>query len=275
MKNETFKFKMEANKSLGQHFLKTKSVIDKICTLPIGDADKEKIDFILEVGPGPGVLTVPLKEHGIPLYVIEKDSRTKEYLEELLGVDHVYMGDATKLNFHDWLQERKLNSKAGWLVSNLPYNVSTVLLRLFLECKEFQNMTLMFQREVGEKLLPSYVKNNSLKALVTNFYEISLVDIVKPGAFHPPPKVDSIIIKLKRRPHPKVGIDEILEFEKFNRELFQNPRKQIFSKLKNLFKESNPLMTAMSELQLSPQDRAETLKMDQIVELYQAYKIGR
>jgi 16S rRNA (adenine1518-N6/adenine1519-N6)-dimethyltransferase len=259
---------LKSNKELGQHFLKNQKTIARICQLP-----SPAINFILEVGPGPGTLTLPLIELGLPFYVIEKDLRTKEFLETILPSEHVFMEDATKVNFEAIGQKLNWTKKIGWLVSNLPYNVSSVLLRSFLECENFQYMTLMFQKEVGEKLVPKFSLNNSMRTLVQALYDVKLVEIVKPGAFHPPPKVDSIVLEFSPKPIPQILRSDLKLLEQFARPLFQSPRKQIMAKLKSLFPWPEADLTGlMQKVHIIPQDRAEKLTHDQVMALYSVYQ---
>ena len=260
--------KLKSNKELGQHFLKNKNTISRICQLP-----SLAIDFIIEIGPGPGTLTLPLMELKKPLYVIEKDSRTKDYLESILPIESVLIQDATKIDFNKLAAQLKWGQQTGWLVSNLPYNVSAVLLRLFLDCEHFKFMTLMFQKEVGEKLLPKFALNNSLRTLVQSIFQVRLVEIVKPGAFHPPPKVDSIVLDFQMINPPTFPRNNMALLEQFVRPVFQHPRKQIFAKLKSIFQNTEvDLAGLMQKLHISNQDRAEKLTQEQIMGLFEEYQ---
>src|SRR5665648_243042 len=103
-----------ANKSFGQHFLSSPSVIIKITSpLPQG------IDAIVEIGPGPAVLTPHLAKYKLPIYVIEMDERFVEILSPVVGPDHIFRQDALEFDWPHFLSEKGF--KSIWLVSNLPY----------------------------------------------------------------------------------------------------------------------------------------------------------
>src|SRR5665647_728814 len=99
--------------------------------------------------------------------------------------------------------------KSIWLVSNLPYNVSVPLTLSFLRIPEIKYMTLMYQKEVAEKILPKDLRNSmgSLHVLNLTQFEISHVVNAPPGAFLPPPKVDSQVLQFKRREIPLIGLE--------------------------------------------------------------------
>lgn len=123
-----------AKKHLGQHFLKDQNVITKItkdwC---------EECDIIIEVGPGPGVLTKKLAAIGKPLYLIEKDESMQDFLlEHVPENSNIFFQDALKFNWPKFLSDNELLDKKIWLVSNLPYNVGTVLFTQFMKVKEIQ-----------------------------------------------------------------------------------------------------------------------------------------
>ncbi len=255
----------EANKSLGQHFLIDKSVITKIT-----DDFKEVAKAIVEVGPGPGILTENLSAHKLPLHVIDKDERFPEYLKQFIEEDKIHITDALKWDleqgFIDWGY-----SKDIWMVSNLPYNVSTPLLIQFIKAPSIKYMTLMFQREVADKVFPIDTREgkamNSLLALCQTFFEVELLCKVPPGAFAPPPKVDSAVLSFTRREETIISLDQFKSFESFLRSLFQFKRKQMGSNLKSRYPKET-LESALSACGLERTQRAESLKLEEIQQLY-------
>jgi 16S rRNA (adenine1518-N6/adenine1519-N6)-dimethyltransferase len=133
---------------------------------------------------------------------------------------------------------------------------------------------LMYQKEVGSKMIENIAKKNtmgSLKALCTNFFETSLLRIVKPGAFSPPPKVDSIVINFKRQSSPEVELEVFDLFEKFLRALFVFKRKQIHHGLKNLVEKKDIDEHILKDI--CPKTiRAEALDLSQIFSLFKNYR---
>jgi len=253
---------------LGQHYLNDQNLIKKITT-----AFSSECDLIVEVGPGPAILTEGLAEHNLPTYVIETDSRFEEYLEKYIPQKNIYMQDALRFDWEEFIKIHASNKKI-WLVSNLPYNISVPLFRSFLPHPQIKNMTLMYQKEVGEKMLElPHKKNqmNSLLALSQNYFEVSLLAKVPPGAFLPPPKVESIVINYKRIEEPHIPLSELVSYEDFLRKLFHYKRKQ----LGTIFKEKFPKLEHdkfWSNVELDHRRRSETLGLHQVQKLYNSSK---
>lgn len=255
-----------ANKSFGQHFLSSPSVITKI-TSPL----PEDCDAIIEVGPGPAVLTPKLKEYNLPLYVIEMDTRFVELLSPIVGSENVFNQDALDFDWGSFLG--KTSFENIWLVSNLPYNVSVPLTLSFLRIPQIKHMTLMYQKEVADKILPKETKNtmNSLHVMCKTQFDLRHVVHAPPGAFVPPPKVDSTVVHFHRKTNPDVALLEIDVFEKMIRLAFSQRRKQLGGVLKA---EWGALLTqeVLKTSSISPQIRSEALSYQEILTLYQAYK---
>lgn len=260
-----------ADKDLGQHFLRDEKVIQAICS-----DFKDKCDVIFEVGPGPGILTKYLANHQKPFYVFEKDQRFPEILKEFLPIENIELGDATKLNWDEVLQRRQIEKdKIIWLVSNLPYNVSVPLFTAFLTCPEIQFLTLMFQKEVAEKIIsfsqrPKDHEMGSLMALSQTYFEISLLCKVPPGAFLPPPKVDSAVLSFKRIQNPVIPLSDKNQFESFIRTLFAQKRKQMGKVLKARFSDEL-VIKVLENLNIDRTRRAETLTLLEVQNLYRGF----
>jgi 16S rRNA (adenine1518-N6/adenine1519-N6)-dimethyltransferase len=254
----------EANKSFGQHFLNSPTVINKITSpLPNG------IDAIVEIGPGPAVLTPYLANYHLPLYVIEMDERFVEILTPIVGAENIFRQDALLFDWESFL--KKHHYKSIWLVSNLPYNVSVPLTTSFLRIPEIKHMTLMYQKEVAQKILPNDPRNamGSLHALTLSQFELKHVVYAPPGAFVPPPKVDSQVLGFKRKESPEIKLNEIDQFEKYLRLIFSQKRKQLGGILKNQWGHEE----TVRKLQIAEIDskvRAEALTYAQVLKLFRA-----
>lgn len=262
-----------ANKSLGQHFLKDQNVIKKITSDFAGLAEA-----VVEIGPGPGILTESLSERAkkedLPFHVIEKDERFPEYLRQFISEDQITLTDALAVSLHDYFAEKGMLGKKIWLVSNLPYNISTPLLINFLQAHDIRYMTLMFQKEVADKVFPfSTTKNfmGSLHALTMAYFDCELLLKVPPGAFNPPPKVDSAVLTMTRKENPLVPLNEFNQYEKFLRTLFAQKRKQLGGLLKSSF-DQVLIETSFNELSIPLTIRAEALTLDQVIALYRKLK---
>jgi 16S rRNA (adenine1518-N6/adenine1519-N6)-dimethyltransferase len=254
----------EANKSFGQHFLNSPTVIGRI-TSPL-PAD---IDAIVEIGPGPAVLTPHLAAYGKPVFVIEMDERFVEILAPVVGGERIYRQDALEFNWSDFLASHGFRSI--WLVSNLPYNVSVPLTLSFLRIPEITHMTLMYQKEVAQKILPNDPRNamGSLHVMCLSQFELKHVVYAPPGAFVPPPKVDSQVLGLKRRSTSLVPLEEIDSFEAFLRPVFGQRRKQLGGILKALIG-ADKAMRILEKAGVNPQVRAEALNLEQVLALFEA-----
>ncbi|MBY0515808.1 MAG: 16S rRNA (adenine(1518)-N(6)/adenine(1519)-N(6))-dimethyltransferase RsmA, partial [Bacteriovoracaceae bacterium] len=245
------------------HFLHSPHVIKSIT-----EDRPENCDAIIEVGPGPAVLTPYLVKHGLPVYAFEMDKRFKEILEGVIPHDHLVMADALTVDWNEFLLER--GHKRAWLVSNLPYNISVPLTLSFMKCSSIIQMTLMYQKEVAEKFLPKPGKNtmSSLHALAEIFFKTSRLCDVPPGAFQPPPKVMSQVLSFKRKIESTLPLEEWSSIELFFRLMFQNRRKQLKGILKERMGEES-LKTLFAELKVPESVRAEALTFEQVIKLYQ------
>jgi 16S rRNA (adenine1518-N6/adenine1519-N6)-dimethyltransferase len=251
-----------ANKSFGQHFLSSQTVISKI-TSPL----PKEVDAIVEIGPGPAVLTPHLAAYKKPLFVIEMDERFVELLAPIVGAQNIFREDALAFDWHAFLT--KYGFENIWLVSNLPYNISVPLTLSFLRIPQIRHMTLMYQKEVAQKILPNESRNamGSLHALCMSQFNLKHVVYAPPGAFVPPPKVDSQVLSFSRKEIPLVSLNEVDQFEKFLRLVFSQKRKQLGGILKGEWG-CEKTMKALENAQIHPSVRAEALSLAQIFQLY-------
>lgn len=248
-----------ANKALGQHYLKDKNVIQNI----LADEPAE-YDLIVEIGPGPATLTKGLSEKGKKVFLIEMDDRFIPQLESLDNVQNIFLEDALNFNWESFCKE---HPGKIWLVSNLPYNISSQLFISFLSVPNITKMTLMYQKEVGEKTYErAHTKNqmNSLLSLSLAYTKPALLMKVAPGAFNPPPKVDSVVVSYDVLEEPILTRDEFKDFERFIRLLFSQKRKQLGRVLKG----ESQIIEKLKELEFDLTRRAETLDFSEVIKIY-------
>lgn len=255
----------KANKDLGQHFLRDQKVIQTIT-----EDWKDQYDIIVEVGPGPAVLTKHLQHMEAPLYLIEKDTRFVELLEQTTSKENIFIQDALEFEWNKFITDNKLQDKKIWVVSNLPYNVGTILFTQFLQIPQIQFMTLMFQKEVGDKTYLRQAKNqmNGLLFLSLNYFESKQLIKVLPGAFSPPPKVDSVVVSYTRKDSPQVSIEEYEKLNKFTRTLFSQRRKQIGG----ILKKGYPQVHFQVQSEATLKKRAEALDLAEVYQLFSFLK---
>jgi 16S rRNA (adenine1518-N6/adenine1519-N6)-dimethyltransferase len=257
----------QTKKRFGQHFLHDHGVIDKI----MAAAELQQQQAVVEIGPGLGVLTDELLEAVAQVEVMEIDRDLIERLEQRNEPRlTVHAGDVLKL---DWNQ--CLTRAPYVLVANLPYNISSQIVFKLLEHRHlFSHMVLMFQREVGERLLaaPGSKAYGILSVMCQLWYDMRNVTIVKPGAFNPPPKVDSIVLKFMVRDAPRVDpIDETLFF-KVVKGAFTQRRKTLRNSLQGAGFASADITKALEHSQISPGCRGETLTLEEFSRLTAAFK---
>ncbi len=218
-----------SRKKLGQHFLHDKKYLAQIIDL----ADIIPGEDILEIGTGKGALTRFLLDAGANVHGVEIDDALIPALRTLEGASARFRlthGDALALDYAALPEKMKV-------VANLPYQIaSAIISRLAEKAARFPLMVLMVQREVGERLCarPGGKDYGSLTLWVGYRFEARLCQMVPPGAFRPPPRVDSAIMRLTARAAPQVRVgDEELYF-RIVRAGFAHRRKTLLNNLKSL-----------------------------------------
>lgn len=253
-------FPLPARKRFGQHFLHESFVIDKI----VRAVAPKKTDYMIEIGPGLGALTERLLPHLRRLIVIELDKDLIPLLEEkcaVLGELIVYQGDALKIDFHTLNQSKQL-----WrCVGNLPYNISTPLLFHCLEQADIiRDMHFMLQKEVVDRISahPGQTSYGRLSVMIQYYCQVEKLFNVKPGAFQPPPKVDSAVIRLiPYRMLPHKANDPLL-FAEIVKNAFNHRRKMLRNNLASWLQEQE-----FEQLNINSMLRPEQLTISDYVKL--------
>ena len=245
---------LAARRSLGQHFLLDLNLTRRIAraAAPLAEAT------VVEVGPGPGGLTRALLAEGAPRVIaIELDRRCIAALGELAaaypGRLEIVEGDAREIDIPALARGRRLK-----IVANLPYNVATpLLIRWLAEIASYESLTLMFQREVAERICakPGGAAYGRLGALVGWLAEAKRLFDVDRRAFTPPPRVVSSVVQVVPRAQPLAEAEFAL-FEKVTAAAFGQRRKMLRSALATLGSEPESLLAAAG---VSPTARAEEL----------------
>ncbi len=224
-----------ARKSFGQHFLLDLNVTRKIARL----ASPLEGRAVIEVGPGPGGLTRALVEAGAMVSAVEKDARFLPLLGDLAaradGRLVVVEADALKVEEAELLA-RHAPGLPAQVVSNLPYNVGAPLLVKWLrQARRFERLTLMFQKEVAERIAarPGSEAYGRLGVLSQAVAEVQIVMNLPARAFTPPPKVESAVAQLTPRPDgPEPAL--LAALERVTQAAFGQRRKMLRSSLKSL-----------------------------------------
>jgi 16S rRNA (adenine1518-N6/adenine1519-N6)-dimethyltransferase len=252
---------LSASKALGQNFLFDEQLLDRIARVP-GDLTGQGV---LEVGPGPGGLTRALLRAGAKVVAVERDSRCMPALAELSdwapGQLRVIEGDALKID-----AERELGGP-GHIVANLPYNVGTALLVGWLTLEEWppwwQSLTLMFQKEVAERIVAAPGSNayGRLAVLAQWRSTARIAMNVHRSAFTPPPKVMSAVVHIVPAASPE-GV-EVQTLERLTAAAFGQRRKMLRQSLKAM----PGAVEAAERLGIDTARRAETMSVADFVSL--------
>lgn len=253
---------LDARKALGQNFLLDLNLTQKIARTagPLEDVT------VIEVGPGPGGLTRAILSLGAKKVIaIERDARCLPALAEIAdfypGRLEVIEGDALKIGFEDLATEGPVK-----IIANLPYNVGTQLLVNWLLPKAwppfYQSMTLMFQREVGLRIVADadddhYGRLGVLCGWRTN---ARMAFDVPPQAFSPPPKVTSSVVHLEPLESPIRC--SAANLEKVTMAAFGQRRKMLRQSIKSIGGEA-----LLAKADIDPQRRAETLSVEEFCRL--------
>lgn len=255
------KYGLSASKALGQNFLLDRQLLNRIAEVP-GNLNGENV---FEVGPGPGGLTQALLLAGAKVTAVEKDERCLPALAELN--QHfpdklsVISEDALKVDF-DTLFDSPFH-----IVSNLPYNVGSALLIQWLSSSpwppKWKSLTLMFQREVAERIVANAGSNayGRLSILSQWRCEAQLSMTVHRSAFTPPPKVMSAVVHLVPKEQPS-GVEPTV-LEKLTQHAFSQRRKMLRQSLKNLA----GAVKALDAVGIEGTRRPETVSVKSFVEL--------
>ncbi len=215
-------------KSLGQHFLKDEQVIDKI----IAALKEQPIGNLLEVGPGAGALTKKLlKIPGIHFKAVELDDEKVDYLL------HHYPQLKDNLIHQSFLDIEKPFDAPFTVIGNFPYNISTQILFKVLEWKEDVPCVIgMFQKEVAQRAASKEGSKvyGLLSALVQAYYDVEYLFDVSNECFTPPPKVQSGVIRLKRRMTP-LNVKSDRAYWVLVKTAFNQRRKTMRNAVKSLF----------------------------------------
>jgi 16S rRNA (adenine1518-N6/adenine1519-N6)-dimethyltransferase len=189
---------LRPSRALGQHYLADPNTARKVVRL----AEVRPGEAVVEVGPGLGSLTLALREAGAEVVAVEADARLLPALAEALGDDplvRVEVADALRVDL------AALAPAADALVANLPYNIAaTLVLRVLAGTPQVRRLTVMVQREVGERLAagPATPAYGGASAKVAALAEARLLAPVSRRVFVPEPHVDSVLVRLVRREHP-------------------------------------------------------------------------
>ena len=258
------------SKKLGQNFLVDANVLRKI----IKEANLLRGDVILEIGPGIGNLTVELAKKAKMVLAIEKDKRMCKILKDLLkdwGVKNVEIINEDILKIKETSMGKWFNNYK--LVANLPYYITAPVIRKFLETKKQpQEMILMVQKEVAQRICAQPPKMTILAVSVQFYAQSKIISFVSKKSFWPQPKVDSAIIKIVPR-HDKSGERFREKFFQVVRAGFSHPRKQLVNNLRELEINKEQAKNWLLKNGVRPDLRAQSLTIEDWRKLTKTFKM--
>lgn len=269
------KYGISPKKLFGQNFLISEGILDKIVeSSNIGGGDT-----ILEVGPGLGALTLKLAKKARQVIAVEKDRVLVNILREQIterGIDNIQIieGDVMKFltpnsQFLNNLQNQNFQISNYKLIANIPYYLTSALIRKFLESEtKPQKIVLMIQKEVAQRICaPKYDQKMNILALSVQFYaDAKILFYVSKENFWPAPKVDSAVIEIS----PKKELPDIDEksFFKVVKAGFANKRKQLAGNLStNLGISKERAEEILTGIGINPKQRAEELDLEKWLKL--------
>lgn len=248
-------------KRFGQHFLHDRGVISRmLATLAL-----QKTDRVVEIGPGAGALTLPLLQLLPELHVVEIDRdviawwRSQHELAERL---HIHATDALKL---DLTSLQDATQQPLRIIGNLPYNISTpILFHLLDQAQSVRDMLFMLQKEVVDRMIaaPDSADYGRLSVMIQYYCDTSHVMDVGPGAFNPPPKVDSAVVYLRPWHELPYPANNTAQFSALVAKAFSQRRKTLRNTLKGVVND-----VQFEQATIDPSRRAETLNVADFVKL--------
>ena len=270
------RFDLRARKGLGQHFL----VDEEVLRLIISGAQLTSTDVVMEIGPGLGVLTRELAKQAGWVVAIELDNKLAAILKQTLASFKnviVINEDVLRIEPSTLLQEHLRPEVSSPLiykvVANLPYYITSPVLRHFLEASvKPQIMVVMVQKEVAEEIVAKPGRMSLLSVSVQLYGEPTIISYVPARCFYPAPEVDSAILRIALYPQPAVEIADKESFFDLVRAGFSASRKQMGNSLaQGLRSPKAEVLSLLEKADIMPQRRAETLTIEEWARLWQLF----
>jgi 16S rRNA (adenine1518-N6/adenine1519-N6)-dimethyltransferase len=253
----------KARKRFGQHFLTDRHYLSRI----VAAIDPKPGEAIVEIGPGTGALTERLAERIAPLYVIEIDRDLAASLRERFPAERVVVHEGDVLEFDFSTLPAPLR-----VVGNLPYNISTpILFQVADHAERISDCVFMLQKEVVERMVaaPDSPEYGRLSVMLQYRFAMASVFKVPPGAFTPPPKVDSAIVRIKPLGAGRLRAKDEVMFARIVAGAFSQRRKTLRNALKAL-----ELGETLARSGIDLGRRGETLSVGEFVALSDAATAG-
>ena len=267
------KYKIKANKSLGQNFLIDDCVIQDI----VDGAKIEKEDLVIEIGPGLGSMTALLVERAKKVICIELDRKMIQILNDrFIAYNNIELinEDVLKIDLKELIKQEKeaKQIKNVKIVANLPYYITTPIIMKLLESNlEIESITVMIQKEVADRLIetPSGKNTGAITYTVYYYCEAQKIREVENTSFIPMPEVTSEVINLKLRKKPAVQVENTKVFFNIIKSAYMQRRKTLLNALVNtgVFRNKEEGLDILKKLNLKEDIRAENLTIEDFARL--------
>ena len=266
-------------KRFGQHWLQSDKVLDQIVVA----AKLKSSDRVLEIGPGTGILTRRLLGTAESVLAVEIDRYLCKKLTKKFKDYHNFLllqGDFLTLDIAQLVQPFPLFQNQNKIVANIPYNITGLILEKLLgtisqpNITNYESIVLLIQKEVGDRLtaIPSTKEYGALSVRIQYLASCESICDVPAKAFYPPPKVDSVVVRL--RPHtlsnPAHNPRQLQTLVKLG---FSSRRKMLRNNLKSII-EVDDLNNLLEKLEINPQSRAEDLSLEDWIRLSNDFPVN-
>ena len=267
------KYRIKANKALGQNFLINQSVVDKI----VESSNITKEDLVIEIGPGLGTLTKDLLEKAGKVIGLELDNKMITRLNERFSLYENFElihDDVLRVRLNKIIKEEKEKNgfKSAKIVANLPYYITTPIIMKLLEDRlDLESITVMIQKEVADRLIAVPGEKNTGAITYSVYYYAMAEGIleVEKDSFIPEPEVTSKVIKLTLRKEPPIEVKSRGVMFKIIKSAFMQRRKTLLNALTNtkVFMSKEEGIKILKELNLDENIRAEKLTLENFAEI--------
>jgi len=248
-------------KNLGQNFLIDEKILDKI----IKASELAKNDLVLEIGPGLGTLTNELVKKCKTVVAIEKDRKMAELIKEKNHLSNLKIinDDILKINLNELIKKYSENKKYK-LVSNIPYYITSPVIKLFLESSiQPELIVLLVQKEVAERICAKPGKLSVLALSVQIYGEPEIVGYVSNSSFYPEPKVDSAILKIKNI-KKEFSAEYYKKLFKIIKIGFSSKRKKLINNLSTGLRiDKKESESILQQSKINPNARAQELSLEE------------